>query len=86
MEHIITNDILAVCSSEYSVRTVFRNREGYYFLGECPYEVLTAGLIVTIILTVIELIKQKRKIDNLPEADKRVIRTVSRSFAYVSQE
>lgn len=56
----------------------------YYFSGEFPYEVLTAGLIVTIILTVIELIKQKRKKNNLPEADERVIRNVSRYFAYVS--
>ena len=56
----------------------------YYFSGEFPYEVLTAGLIVTIILTVIEFIKQNRKKDDLPEADERVIRNVSRYFAYVS--
>ncbi|MDD3894826.1 MAG: hypothetical protein PHU36_07390, partial [Syntrophomonadaceae bacterium] len=35
------------------------------FQGEFPYEVLTGGLVATIILTVIQVIKQKRKRDNL---------------------
>lgn len=56
----------------------------YFFQGEFPYEVLTAGLIVAVILTIIEVIKQKRKRDNLPEADERVIRNVFRFFAYAS--
>ncbi len=34
---------------------------GYFFQGEFPYEVLTGGLVATIILTVIEVVKQKRK-------------------------
>ncbi|MBN3346494.1 hypothetical protein CF050_06280 [Clostridium botulinum] len=57
---------------------------GYFFQGEFPYEVLTGGLVATIILTVIEVVKQKRKKDNLPEADERIIHNVFRFFAYVS--
>ncbi|GEM01150.1 hypothetical protein SAMN05421839_10870 [Halolactibacillus halophilus] len=38
----------------------------YFFQGEFPYEVLTAGLIATIILAIAEVIKQKRKKDKLP--------------------
>ncbi|MEI3605217.1 hypothetical protein SPD48_05890 [Pseudogracilibacillus sp. SE30717A] len=56
----------------------------YFFQGEFPYEVLIGGLIATIILTVIEVIKQKVKKDNLPEADERVIHNVFRFFAYAS--
>lgn len=56
----------------------------YIFQGEFPYEVLTGGLVATIILTVIQVIKQKRKRDNLPEADERVIHNVFRFFAYTS--
>ena len=54
------------------------------FQGEFPYEVLTGGLVATIILTVIQVIKQKRKRDNLPEADERVTHNVFRFFAYTS--
>lgn len=56
----------------------------YYFQGEFPYEVLAAGLIVTLFLTVIEVIKQKKKKNNVPEADERVIKNISRFFAYTS--
>jgi uncharacterized membrane protein YfcA len=56
----------------------------YFFQGEFPYEVLTGGLVATVILTVIQVIKQKRKKDNLPEADERVIRNVFRFFSYAS--
>ncbi|RWR12599.1 hypothetical protein [Siminovitchia fortis] len=56
----------------------------YFFQGEFPYEVLTGGFVATIILTVIQVIKQKRKKDNLPEADERVIHNVFRFFAYSS--
>ena len=56
----------------------------YLFQGEFLYEVLTAGLIAAVALTIIEVIKQKRKKDNLPEADERVIRNVFRFFAYAS--
>ncbi|MGM8212820.1 hypothetical protein ACLIBH_08500 [Virgibacillus sp. W0430] len=56
----------------------------YLFQGEFPYEVLAGGLAVAIILTVLQLIKQKRKKDNLPEADERVVYNVFRFFAYSS--
>lgn len=56
----------------------------YLFQGEFPYEVLTAGSIVAIILTIVEMIKQKRKKDNLPAADERTIRNIFRFFAYAS--
>jgi len=56
----------------------------YYFQGEFPYEVLAGGLAAAIILTVILMIKQKRKKDNLPEADERVIHNVFRFFAFAS--
>ena len=54
----------------------------YYFQGEFPYEVLTAGLVATLFLTVIEVIKQKKKKNNIPDADERVIKNISRFFAY----
>lgn len=56
----------------------------YYFQGEFPYEVLNGGLIATIILTAIEVIKQKRKKNNLPEVDERVVRNIFRFFTYLS--
>ncbi|GGN61983.1 hypothetical protein [Oceanobacillus indicireducens] len=56
----------------------------YFIQGEFPSEVLTAGLIVAVILTIIEVVKQKGKKDNLPEADERIIRNVFRFFAYAS--
>ncbi|MFZ1691317.1 MULTISPECIES: hypothetical protein [Lactobacillales] len=56
----------------------------YYFQGEFPYEVLTAGLVATLFLTVIEVIKQKKKKNNIPDADERVIKNISRFFAYTS--
>lgn len=56
----------------------------YFIQDEFPYEVLTGGLVATVILTIIEVIKQKRKKDNLPEADERVIHNVFRFFAYAS--
>lgn len=56
----------------------------YTFQGKFPYEVLTGGLVATIILTVIQVIKQKHKRDKLPEADERVIHNVFRFFAYTS--
>lgn len=34
----------------------------YLFQGEFPYEVFTGGLVAAVILTTIEVIKQKRKI------------------------
>ena len=56
----------------------------YFFQGEFPYEVLMGSFAATIILTVIQLIKQKRKKDNLPEADERVIHNIFRFFAFAS--
>ena len=56
----------------------------YFFQGEFPYEVLTAGLVAAVILTVFQIIKQKRKKNNLPEADERVIRNIFRFFAIAS--
>ncbi|MDQ0207401.1 hypothetical protein [Alkalicoccobacillus murimartini] len=56
----------------------------YLFQGEFPYEVVMSGLIITVIFTVIEVIKQKRKKDKVPEADERVIQNISRYFAYIS--
>lgn len=56
----------------------------YFFQGEIPYEILTGGSIVAVIFTIIEVIKQKRRKDNLPEADERIIRNVFRFFAYAS--
>lgn len=56
----------------------------YLFQGEFPYEVFTGGLVAAVILTTIEVIKQKRKKDYLPEADERVIRNSFRFFAYGS--
>lgn len=56
----------------------------YLFQSEFPYEVLIGGFTAAIILTAIQVIKQSRKKDSLPEADERVIRNVSRFFAYTS--
>ncbi|PWU69075.1 hypothetical protein [Gracilibacillus dipsosauri] len=44
----------------------------YLFQDEFPYEVIVGGLLALIILSIIEVIKQKRKKDNLPEADERM--------------
>lgn len=56
----------------------------YYFQGEFPYEILIAALIASVILTIIQVVKQKRKKDNLPEADERIIQNIFRLFAYTS--
>lgn len=56
----------------------------YYFKGEFPYEVVAGGLVATLFLTVIQVIKQKQKKDNIPEADERVIKNIFRFFAYTS--
>lgn len=55
-----------------------------FFYGEFPYEVLAGGFVATIILTVIQVIKQKQKRANLPEADERIIHNMFRFFAYAS--
>ncbi|AVR00884.1 hypothetical protein OBCHQ24_18395 [Oceanobacillus iheyensis] len=56
----------------------------YWFEGEFPYEVLMGGLLAVLILAVIEVIKKRRKKDNVPEADERVVRNVFRFFAFTS--
>jgi len=56
----------------------------YFVQGEFPYEVLAGGLAAALILTVIEVIKQKRKKDHVPEADERIIHNVFRFFSYAS--
>ncbi|WP_423188682.1 hypothetical protein ACO1PF_08800 [Alkalibacterium sp. f15] len=56
----------------------------YFIQDEFPYEVLIAGVVVTIILTLFEVIKHKRKRGDLPEYDERLLRNVFRFFAYTS--
>lgn len=56
----------------------------YFLKGEFPYEVLVGGFTAALILTGIVIIKLRRKKDNVPVADERVIRNVSRFFAYTS--
>jgi len=56
----------------------------YYFQGAFPYEVLAAGLITALFLTLIQVIKQKQKKDTVPETDERVAKNIFRFFAYMS--
>lgn len=56
----------------------------YIFQGEFPYEVIVGALVATGILTIIHLSKQKRKKNQVPEADERVIRNIFHFFAYSS--
>ena len=54
----------------------------YFIKGEFPYEVLAGGSTAVIILLIIELIKQKRKTDNVPETDERVTQNIFNFMAY----
>lgn len=56
----------------------------YFIKGEFPYEVLAGGSTAVIILLIIELIKQKRKTDNVPETDERVTQNIFNFMAYGS--
>ena len=56
----------------------------YIFQGEFYYQVLKGGLISTIILIVIEVIKRRLKKNKLPEMDERVVRNVLRFLACTS--
>ncbi|CAM4337211.1 hypothetical protein [Jeotgalicoccus halotolerans] len=56
----------------------------YFIQGEFPYEVFAGGSTAVIILIIIELIKQKRKTDNMPETDERVTQNVFNFMAYGS--
>ncbi|WP_052360593.1 hypothetical protein [Oceanobacillus manasiensis] len=56
----------------------------YLFSGEFPYEVVLGSLVGAVLLVIIEVIKKKRKKDNVPEADERVAHNVFRFFAFSS--
>lgn len=56
----------------------------YIFQGEFPFIVLISGFLAAIFLVILEVIKQKYKNKNLPEADERVTRNIFHFFAYVS--
>ncbi|MBU5266732.1 hypothetical protein [Virgibacillus proomii] len=56
----------------------------YIIQGVFPLDSLAGGLTALFILTVIQIIKRRRKKDNLPEADERVIHNVFRFLAYAS--
>ncbi|WLR42759.1 hypothetical protein LC087_00475 [Bacillus carboniphilus] len=56
----------------------------YFVEGYFPYEVVVSGLVAITILTVIQVIKQQRKKDNLPETDERVTYNIFRFFAFTS--
>lgn len=56
----------------------------YFIQDEFPYEVLAGGATAVIILIIIELIKQKRKKDKVPETDERVTQNVFNFMAYGS--
>lgn len=56
----------------------------YFIKDEFPYEVLAGGATAVLILIIIELIKQKRKKDNVPETDERVTQNVFKFMAYGS--
>lgn len=56
----------------------------YLFKGEFPYEVLVGSLAMAIVLAIVEILRQGRKKDNLPDADERVIRNIFNYFAYTS--
>ncbi|WP_051932732.1 hypothetical protein [Carnobacterium inhibens] len=66
------------------VGAVFGSFLVYYFQGEFPYEVLVAGLIAALFLTLIQVIKQKHKKDTVPETDERIVKNIFRFFAYMS--
>lgn len=56
----------------------------YFIQDEFPYEVLAGGATAVLILIIIELIKQKRKKDKVPETDERVTQNVFNFMAYGS--
>lgn len=56
----------------------------YFSQGEFPYVGLVVGLIVAVILTIIEVLKQNNQKDHVPKADAKTIRNVFRFFAYTS--
>ncbi|WP_407371886.1 hypothetical protein [Carnobacterium sp.] len=54
----------------------------YYFQGEFPYEVFNGGLIITLLLAVIQVLKQKKAIGT--DGDERGIKNVLRLFSDTS--
>lgn len=56
----------------------------YYLQGDVPYEVVVGFVAAAVILTVVQMLKQKFKKDRLPEVDERVAKNVARFFAYSS--
>lgn len=56
----------------------------YFIEGEFPFEVLAGSFTMMIILGLFVVIKEKRKKDQLPEADERVIHNIFRFLAYTS--
>lgn len=56
----------------------------YFIEGEFPFEVLAGSFTMMIILGLFVVIKEKRKKDQLPETDERVIHNVFRFLAYTS--
>ncbi|WP_407371858.1 hypothetical protein [Carnobacterium sp.] len=54
----------------------------YYFKNEFPYELFTSGLIITLLLAVIQVLKQKKAIDT--DGDERAFKTILRLFSDTS--
>ena len=55
-----------------------------YLQGDVPYEVIVGFVVASVMLTIIQMVKQKLKKDRLPEVDERVAKNVSKFFAYSS--
>ena len=56
----------------------------YYLQGDVPYEVIAGFVVASLMLTIIQMVKQKFKKNRLPEVDERVAKNVSKFFAYSS--
>lgn len=54
----------------------------YYFQGEFPYEVFNGGLIITLLLIVIQVLKRKKA--TVSDGDESGIKTILRLFSYTS--
>lgn len=54
----------------------------YYFQGEFPYEVFNGGLIITLLLIIIQVLKQKKAAGS--DVDERGVKNVLRLFSYTS--
>lgn len=56
----------------------------YITQGIFPLDVFAVGITAILILTVIQIIRRKRKKDNVPEVDERVAHNVFRYHSYMS--